>query len=134
MVDLGSLANIQFIRILNREAAEWVQLRASPLVVEVSDDGERWTLLFQTPAGHVFSGYSGGQLLVWGADRYNPVETRFVRIRTPRQECLHLAEVEVYGMFIANANSQGSAGALQNLLGCRWTYWSNSGRSDEISI
>ena len=74
MVDLGSLANIQFIRILNREAAEWVQLRASPLVVEVSDDGERWTLLFQTPAGHVFSGYSGGQLLVCGADRYNPVE------------------------------------------------------------
>jgi hypothetical protein len=105
VLDLGSLAGIQFIRIFNREAAEWIQLRTSPLVVDVSDDRERWAPLFQTAPEHLFSGYSGGEPLVWGAAADSPVAARFVRISIPRRECLHLAEVEIYGKYIERKNN-----------------------------
>ena len=72
-----------------------MQRRASPLVVEVSNDEGQWTLLFRTKPGQLFGGYSGGRPLVWSAPA--PVEARFVRISIPRQEELHLAEVEIYG-------------------------------------
>jgi hypothetical protein len=98
MVDLESVAMVHLIRIFNRDVAlEWMQRRASPLVVEASNDGEWWTLLFQTYPGHLFGGYSGESPLVWSPS--SPVEARFIRISIPRQEYLHLAEVEVYGRF-----------------------------------
>lgn len=100
MVDLGALATIQFIRIFNREAMEYVQLRASPLLIETSRDKEVWTPLFQTPHDHLFSGFSGGKPLVWGAAADNNVVARFVRISILRRECLHLAEIEVYGKYV----------------------------------
>lgn len=59
MVDLGSVAMVHFIRIFNREAPERMQRRASPLLVEASNDDERWILLFQTYPDHLFGGYSG---------------------------------------------------------------------------
>jgi F5/8 type C domain len=96
MVDLGSTAQVHFIRIFNRERIpDWIQQRANPLVVELSDDGEKWDTLFRTNRGQVFGGYSGGRPLLWSTK--HPVEARFVRISIPRQEYLHLAEVEIYG-------------------------------------
>lgn len=98
MVDLGSTAQIHFMRIFNLHSApEWIQRRASPLVVEVSNDAEEWTLLFRTQPGQLFGGYSGGCPLIWRG--CEPVEARFVRISIPRREYLHVAEVEVYGRF-----------------------------------
>ena len=96
MVDLGSAAQPHFIRIYNRDfVSDSVQLRASLLLVEVSNDGKQWKPLFHTRPGHLFGGYSGGSPLLWSAKK--PVETRFVRISIPRREALHLAEVEIYG-------------------------------------
>jgi len=97
MVDLGSAARMHFIRIFNRDLVpESIQLRASPLVVEVSSDGEQWSPLFRTRPGQLFGGFSAGRPLVWSTK--DPVETRFVRISVPRREFLHLAEVEIYGV------------------------------------
>jgi len=101
MVDLGSIACIQGIRIFNREGVpDWMQRRASPLVVEISKDKESWKLLFRTQPGQLFGGYGGGRPLIWSSA--DPVECRFVRISIPRHEALHLAEVEVYGTFLGD--------------------------------
>ena len=96
MVDLGEVASIRFIRIFNRDTdAEWVLRRASPLLVEASNDAEQWRTLFCTKAGQLFGGYKAGPPLLWSSAA--PVEGRFIRVSIPRQEHLHLAEVEVYG-------------------------------------
>jgi hypothetical protein len=96
LVDLGAAAHVHFIRIFNRDRVpEHIHRRASPLVVEFSDDADRWHLMFQTDPGQIFGGYSGGRPLLWGARP--PVVARFVRISIPRREILHLAEVEIYG-------------------------------------
>ena len=99
IVDLEHAAEVHFLRIFNRDkTTEAVQLRASPLIVEVSNDREQWTLLFQTQQGYRFGGYGGGRPLLWSAkDR---VKARFIRISIPRREFLHLAEVEIYGVAI----------------------------------
>jgi hypothetical protein len=107
MVDLCALASIQFIRIFNREAVEYVQLRASPLLVESSSDGIAWTPLFQTLRDHLFSGVSGGKPLVWSAPADNPMAARFIRISIPRRECLHLAEIEIYGRYVERTEEPG---------------------------
>lgn len=112
MVDLGARAEIRFIRIFNRQfVPEWMQQRASPLVVEVSNEGDYWTLLFRTKPGQLFGGYSGGQPLLWRAP--GPIEARFIRISIPRQEELHLAEVEVYGrLFEAQSEAADAVAVL----------------------
>ena len=102
MVDLGSAAQVHFIRIYNRDfVSDSVQLRASPLLVEVSNEGEHWKPLFNTRPGYLFGGYSGGSPLLWSAKE--PLEARFVRISIPRREALHLAEVEIYGRFLSDS-------------------------------
>jgi hypothetical protein len=104
MVDLGNTAQVYLIRIFNRERIpDWMQQRASPLIAEVSTDRVRWRTLFHTDRKQVFGGYSGGRPLVWSSSQ--PVEARFVRISIPRQEYLHLAEVEIYGAPIQNRPS-----------------------------
>jgi hypothetical protein len=95
-VDLGKVAEIRSMRIFNRDRQpDWVQKRASPLLVEFSRDGAQWERLFATQAGHVFGGYSDGSPLIWSTDC--PVMARFIRISIQRREVLHLSEVEVYG-------------------------------------
>ncbi len=99
MVDLGTVAIVCFMRIFNRDRVpEAIHRRASPLVVECSNDGDRWQLLLRTEPGQIFGGYSGGCPLIWAAPQ--PIEARFVRIAIPRREFLHLAEVEIYGTTI----------------------------------
>jgi FkbM family methyltransferase len=113
MVDLGSTAQLHFIRIFNRERIpEWIQQRANPLVVELSNDGEQWATLFRTNRGQVFGGHSGGHPLVWSTKQ--PVEARFVRVSIPRQEYLHLAEVEIYGKFSAEQTGLTEAARSQD--------------------
>jgi len=103
MVDLGTEVQVHFMRIFNRNRMpEWIQQRASPLVVEVSNDGGQWKPLFQTENKQIFGGYSDGHPLVWIASK--PAEARFVRISVPRRETLHLAEVEIYGMEIRHSD------------------------------
>jgi hypothetical protein len=106
MVDLGGIAEIYFIRIYNRQSPDgieplpdWVQRRASPLSLELSNEGQNWRSLFCTQPGQLFGGYSGGHPLVWRTTK-EPAVARFVRVSIPRQEALHLAEVEVYGRFL----------------------------------
>jgi hypothetical protein len=94
MVDLESESSIQQIRVFNRDADTADLLRASPLVAEVSSDGENWQQIFSTTRGQVFGGYRGSPLL-WKCTE--PVVGRYVRLSIPRREYLHLAEVEVYG-------------------------------------
>ena len=97
MVDLGELCQVFAIRVFNRDRIpEVVQRRASPIVVEASDDGEFWKRIFSTDPGQIFGGYSAGKPLVWSSGI--PVETRYVRISIPRKEYLHLSEVEIYGL------------------------------------
>lgn len=96
MVDLGRPSQLQFMRIFNRDPVpEWIQRRASPLVVEVSNDRDQWRILFSTEPGQIFGGYWGGRPLLWGAQQ--PIEARFVRITISSRGTLHLAEVEIYG-------------------------------------
>ena len=114
MVDLGSTAQVHFIRIFNRERIpEWIKQRANPLVIELSEDGEQWDTLFCTRRGQVFGGYDGGRPLLWSTK--HPVTARFVRISIPRREYLHLAEVEVYGRFTEERSELTNAvEALEN--------------------
>jgi hypothetical protein len=108
MVDLGNIACIRHIRVFNRsDVEEHVHRRASPLVVEGSDDGTDWRLLFQTLPGQIFGGCSGGNPLLWSA--VNLVRARFVRLTVPRRSVLHLAQVEVYGMGSAADDQSGAA-------------------------
>jgi hypothetical protein len=93
-VDLLAAYWVTRIRIFNREGHEVIQMRAAPLLVDGSIDGRHWFPLFQTEPDQLIGGRSG-KPLIWDAPR--PVLTRFVRVTIPREEFLHLAEVEVYG-------------------------------------
>jgi hypothetical protein len=111
MVDLDTVAQVYFMRIFNRDRVpEAIHRRASPLVVEVSNDGGQWRLLLRTEPGQIFGGYSGGRPLVWVAQQ--PIEGRFVRISIPRWEFLHLAEVEIYGRAIGGRDEMPSPSGL----------------------
>jgi hypothetical protein len=69
MVDLGVVARIHHIRVFNRDRVpELGHRRASPLVVEGSEDGIAWRVLFQTQPGQIFGGYSGGSPLLWSTE------------------------------------------------------------------
>src|SRR5579883_576303 len=110
-VDLGSVAHVHALRIFNRDSsAEWLLRRASPLIVEISEDREKWRILFRTKLGQIFGGFSSGCPLVWTCEK--PENARFIRISIPRTEYLHLAEVEVYGVIpsCAEAASKLSPG------------------------
>jgi hypothetical protein len=106
MVDFGQVGEIRAIRIFNRnEDNEYLLMRASPLLIEISITGHQWFPLFRTSNGFRFTGFNGGHPLEWRADE--PVDARFVRISILRREYLHLSEVEIFGRF-TNGPSQRS--------------------------
>jgi hypothetical protein len=97
-VDLAEVSDIREIHIYNRKSSDRsIQLRASPIVVETSIDGETWVAFHRTEPGFVFGDGDGQNIpLVCTVDQ--PRRGRYVRITVPSQfTWLHLAEVEVYG-------------------------------------
>ncbi len=97
-VDLGETFILKEIRIYNRKGPVVLQERAVPLLVEISETGERWAELFRTLPGQMFGvGENAMMPLCWQAQQ--PVSARLVRISIPeRVSFLHLAQVEVRGI------------------------------------
>lgn len=97
VVDLGEPASIHEVHVYNRRGVDVLLWRASPLLIETSQDGRAWTPFFRLGAGQRFGSESGEPVpLIARADR--PARARYVRITAASpQTCLHLAAVEVYG-------------------------------------
>jgi hypothetical protein len=81
-IDLQSVTRISRVEVDNRSdgGAE----RAVPLIVEVSTDGAKYTKVAER--WELFS--------TWEA-KFEPIEARYVRLRSPRQTMLHLERVSV---------------------------------------
>jgi hypothetical protein len=94
MLDLLALHKIAEIHIYNRADQYYIRARAAPLVLRVSIDGRTWTDLLRTAPGELFGAERGP--LCWRASKQ--VQARYVQIMLlKRSECLHLAQVAVFG-------------------------------------
>ena len=91
-VDLLQSAPIREIRVFNRLGNE--AARANLLEIWLSDDAEQWVKLYSNE-GRGFGGVDGAPLKV---ELSPPREARFIRLRLPHQEYLHLDEIEVYAV------------------------------------
>jgi hypothetical protein len=81
--DLGSKARFSAVRVDNRK--DCCTERASPLVLEVSDDQQKWKTVTQRE----------GVFTTWRAD-FAPTEARWVRLRIANKlAILHLAHVRI---------------------------------------
>jgi mono/diheme cytochrome c family protein len=89
-VDLGQSLPLDRITIYNR--GDGVAERAAHLQVLVSDDAQRWQLLYAHD-GSVFHGFADQKPLQVAA---NDCQARYVRIQLLGASYLHLDEVEVY--------------------------------------
>lgn len=98
MVDLDGSYNIECVNIYNRRNIDASRIRISPFVIEFSMDGEIWVEMIRTPDRYDFGSNSGyNRPLQWTASE--PTHARLIRIRVlKREEVLHLAAVEVFGM------------------------------------
>lgn len=91
-VDLGQSATLSRIVIWNRcDSPD----RAKDLRVFLSEDGKKWELVY-THKGGKFLGYNDNKPLEIKLPAANS-SGRFVRVRLPGKEYLHLDEVEVFG-------------------------------------
>ena len=92
-VDLGASARIGEVLLYNRldNAAE----RARRLMISVSQDGQTWREAFRKDTDEPFGGVDGFPLR-WTPEP--PAEGRFVRVSLIGRTCLHLDQVEVYGV------------------------------------
>lgn len=95
-VDLGKVYEIHEIHIYNRRGVREIQARASPLLVELSADGQSWFEFYKTDPNLVFgTGNDGGSPLVCVAEKTQ--RAQYVKITVLKDGAiLHLAEVEVY--------------------------------------
>jgi hypothetical protein len=92
-VDLGSVYHLQAVRILNRGDA--CKERAMGLVVEVSEDHSSYARIHTQDA--VFGGLlDPDALLLDFRDRTTKPKGRYLRLRLPRSDYLHLDQVEIY--------------------------------------
>lgn len=82
-IDLGGERTFSSVLVYNR--SDRAVARASDIIVEGSRDGFRYAELGRHP----------GVFKVWDL-RFQPTVARFVRLRLPRRDVLHLREVEVY--------------------------------------
>jgi hypothetical protein len=97
-VDLGAPAAVREVHIYNRRGSEVVLRRACPMLVETSLDGHSWTPFFRLGAEQYFGSESGDPVPLTAVAE-TPVRARYLRITADSpQTCLHLAEVEVYGL------------------------------------
>jgi len=80
--DLGSIASISYVRVINR--LDCCQERAVPLVIEVADQRRTWSEVARREESFV----------LWSATfRRRPA--RYVRLRVARPSILHLSYVEI---------------------------------------
>jgi hypothetical protein len=82
-IDLGTSQKVSKVRVENR--SDCCSERADPLIIEVSSDQKHWRKV----ANHE------GEFSTWEA-KFNPVSTRYVRVRLMRQDYFHLDAVHVY--------------------------------------
>lgn len=96
-VDLGSVQPLDHALLYNRnDAAE----RIAHVALLLSNDGEQWRQVWQND-GTVFHGADDGQPMRVDLAGQS---ARYVRLRQPGREFLHLDEVEVYGAADPSAN------------------------------
>ena len=90
-VDLGAPQQIDRVVVWNR--ADSAANRANRLMIQLSDDGKAWRLLYRHE-GDTFYGYTDQKPL---AVRTAGAPGRFLRVQLPGKTYLHLDEVEVFG-------------------------------------
>ncbi len=105
-VDLGALFKIRQIRVYNRIDHPDLLARASRFALDTSQDGLIWETVFQTEEAKLFGGTDGNPLIWNDPDRR---AARFVRFRLLVQQYLHLDQVEVYGVPLADTAETGPA-------------------------
>jgi hypothetical protein len=93
-VDLGGTQTVARIVVWNRCDADMASARATNLVVLFSCDAQQWTQVYEH-SGPVFYGFKDNKPLE--VNTAGQV-TRYVRLALPATSCLHLDEVEVYGL------------------------------------
>ena len=96
-VDCGDRFELKEIHVYNRKGERLVQERAAPLAIDVSEDGLNWTRIAETAPGQFF-GVGENAMVPLTIRMERPIHARHVRISLLAQNCLHLAEVEVYGL------------------------------------
>src|SRR6185503_10649204 len=82
--DLGSKTRFSSMTIVNRQDGG-VQGRASPLVVEVSDDGKTFREVIRR----------GEEFSTW-KPKFTPQNARYVRLRVAKKSFLHLEAVRIH--------------------------------------
>jgi len=98
IVDCGEHFLLKEMHIYNRKGARALQERASPLLIETSLDKETWATFAQTFEGELF-GVEPDEMVPLTLKATTKTVARFVRISiSGKISCLHLAEVEVYGI------------------------------------
>ena len=90
-VDLGKSQPLASVVIWNR-CDRQEQVRASRLIVLLSDDGKKWRKVYQHD-GTLFNGFPDKKPLEVNVEG---LKARFVRIQLPGKTYLHLDEVDVY--------------------------------------
>jgi hypothetical protein len=95
-VDLGGRAGIEAVVVYNRIDHPAIRMRATPLRILLSDDGETWTAVHETGPDERIGGTDGHPLIWQPAER---AVARFVRLQAVRTTILHLVEVEVFGTY-----------------------------------
>jgi hypothetical protein len=86
-IDLGSVRFVRQVEIVNRLDCCWARASALDVAVARSRDGSRWTRVVQRRSKHVFR--------FWRVVVRQPA--RWIRVRSARNEPLHLADVRVFG-------------------------------------
>jgi hypothetical protein len=81
-LDLGTVETFRTVEIVNRP--DCCRERATPLVVEASEDGDTWKEI----------GRRADEFTEWSLG-LNPTKARYVRLSVPRRTYLHLARISV---------------------------------------
>lgn len=95
MVDLGGMHEITDMFIHNRDDALGHAAAATPLDIELSEDGAHWTLLHRCASDRPFGDNTRTEMLRWYPRP--SVAARFVRLIVRRRTTLHLRAIEIYG-------------------------------------
>jgi len=97
MVDLGAPHLIYEVRVFNRVDQPAARERLGAFRVEVADATESWVPIYQHDGTRLIGGADGYPLIVRLA---SPATARRLRVIALGHTCLHLDQVEVYGVSI----------------------------------